>query len=86
MSCNRILKAITNQMPPKCFNCCAWEVNEHVGEKGYCWLMHKKTMHNEKPDLCPLVKEESVTIISRTKLYDSSFVFCTDNKRNTTRG
>ena len=53
MSCNRIIKAITNRMPPKCFNCCVWDWDDEW-EKGYCWLLHRKTAINEKPDDCPL--------------------------------
>ena len=57
MSCNRILKAVTNRMPPKCFNCCCWMVgSEWKLNAGYCWLLERTTSADDKPEDCPLVK------------------------------
>ena len=48
MSCNRIIKAVTNVMPPKCFNCSCKDADD------YCWLLHTKVDPDGKPDDCPL--------------------------------
>ena len=55
MSCNRIDKAITNRMPPKCFNCCVWDMYDEL-KTGYCWLLERTTSADDKPEDCPLVK------------------------------
>ena len=56
MICNTILKAITNRMPPKCFNCCCWWCG-HREVRGYCWLLERNTDMFDKPKDCPLVVE-----------------------------
>ena len=49
MSINTILKAFTNVIPPKCFNCCCKDT------ENYCWLLQTRVDPDGKPDNCPLV-------------------------------
>lgn len=79
MSCNTIIVAITNRMPPRCFNCCGFEMGDgSYGIKGYCWIAHQKTTatRKDRPPWCPLiiadddeftVGEHTFDLIKRTK-------------------
>jgi hypothetical protein len=84
----KVIKVIVDEIPEHCYHCC---LKLHSSQR--CGIMDGRLIEQQyvvdrtRPDWCPLapLTREAVYEIY-DKWYDSEFVFCTDNKWNTTRG